>query len=47
MPYGIDTVADYQKVGTVLEQRGYAEADIAKIMHGNWQRFYETHLPAA
>jgi membrane dipeptidase len=44
-PFEIDTVADYQKVTAVLERRGYAIEAIANIMHGNWQRFYETWLP--
>lgn len=45
LPLEIDTVADYQKIGVELDRRGYHQTDIAKIMHGNWQRFYETHLP--
>ena len=45
-PYGIDTVADYQKIAEILDNRGYAEADIANIMYRNWQRFYEQCLPA-
>lgn len=45
-PLEIDTVADYQKVAAALERRGYPPAAIGKIMHGNWQRFFETWLPA-
>ena len=45
-PYEIDTVADYQKVGDILEARGYAREDIENIMYRNWQRFFETWLPA-
>lgn len=44
-PYEIDTVADYQKVAGVLEKRGYMPEDIANIMYGNWQRFFEKWLP--
>jgi membrane dipeptidase len=44
-PLEIDTVSDYQKVATVLERRGYSQEDIANVMHRNWQRFFETHLP--
>lgn len=44
-PYEIDTVADYQKVGGVLERRGYAEEDIQNVMYRNWQRFFERWLP--
>ena len=45
-PYEIDTVADYQKLGDVLERRGYAEQDIENVMYRNWQRFYEKWLPS-
>jgi membrane dipeptidase len=45
-PYEIDTVADYQKVGDVLAKRGYADEDVANVMHRNWQRFFEKWLPA-
>ncbi|MBX3011316.1 MAG: dipeptidase [Caldilineaceae bacterium] len=46
-PEGIETVADYQKVATLLAQRGYSEAAIAQIMYQNWHRFYTQWLPAA
>lgn len=29
----------------LLERRGYSENDIAKIMHGNWMRFFSDCLP--
>ena len=45
-PLEIDTVADYQKVADVLERRGYSGDDIANVMYRNWQRFFETWLPA-
>lgn len=44
-PLEIDTVADYQKVAEVLEQRGYSSEAIEDVMYRNWQRFFETHLP--
>ena len=44
-PADVDTVADYQKIAGILEHRGYKDEDIAGIMHGNWQRFFEAHLP--
>ena len=44
-PAEIDTVADYQKVAGVLEQRGYSSGAIEDVMVRNWQRFFETHLP--
>ena len=45
-PYEIDTVADYQRLGPILSERGYSDEDVAKIMYRNWQRFYQEHLPA-
>ena len=44
-PHGIDTVADYQKVGEVLDRRGYTQDDVENIMYRNWKRFYERWLP--
>ena len=44
-PYEIDTVADYQKVGDILEKRGYKESDIENILYLNWKRFFEKNLP--
>jgi membrane dipeptidase len=46
-PYGIDTVADYQKVADILAERGYTEDDVANVMYRNWQRFFERWLPDA
>lgn len=37
-PDDLDTIADLQRVGEILASRGYADADIAAIMHGNWRR---------
>jgi membrane dipeptidase len=37
-PSDIDTIADLQKLTEILSKRGYAEVDIASIMHGNWLR---------
>jgi membrane dipeptidase len=45
-PSDLDTIADVQKVADLLRARGYAEADVEKIMHGNWMRFLERSLPA-
>jgi len=44
-PAGIDTVADYQKVATVLDERGYSSEDVANVMYRNWQRFFEASFP--
>lgn len=38
-PYNLDTIADLDKIPSLLSQRGYAHADIENIMHGNWLRF--------
>lgn len=38
-PYDIDTIADLQHFPQLLKKRGYSEADIINIMHGNWLRF--------
>ena len=38
-PYDLETIADLQKLPGLLKDRGYTEADIENIMHGNWLRF--------
>jgi membrane dipeptidase len=37
-PQDLDTIADLQQIAILLAARGYAETDIAAIMHGNWLR---------
>lgn len=37
-PRELDTIADLQLLPAMLARRGYAEADVAAIMHGNWLR---------
>jgi membrane dipeptidase len=44
-PNDLDTIADLQKLTGLLVDRGYTEEDIALIMHGNWIRFLQHHLP--
>src|SRR5262245_10582769 len=39
-PHDLDTIADIQRVPELLRQRGYVEADVRNIMHGNWVRFF-------
>jgi membrane dipeptidase len=50
-PHDLDTIADLQKIPSLLSQRGYSEADIAAIMYGNWLRLLQTawqsNLPEA
>ena len=38
-PYDLETIADLQKIETLLANRGYTEKDIDNVMHGNWLRF--------
>jgi membrane dipeptidase len=40
-PRDLDTIADLQVVAPLLRDRGYAEADVEAIMHGNWVRLLE------
>ncbi|WP_425617506.1 dipeptidase [Anatilimnocola sp. NA78] len=42
----LDSIADLQQVGVILKQRGYSDADVAGIMHGNWIRKLGDSLPA-
>jgi len=37
--HDLDTIADLQKIGGLLAERGYRDADVAAIMHGNWCDF--------
>jgi len=38
-PFDIETIADLQKIPSLLKKRGYTLAHIEQIMHGNWLRF--------
>jgi membrane dipeptidase len=38
-PYDLDTIADLQKIPSLLSKRGYTAKDIEKVMFGNWLRF--------
>lgn len=42
-PEDLDTIADLQKLPALLSARGYCDADIQKVMHGNWLRFLRNH----
>ncbi|MCC7083557.1 MAG: membrane dipeptidase [Pirellulales bacterium] len=44
-PSDLKTIADLQKLDELLAERGYASADIDKIFHGNWLRFFRKWLP--
>ena len=38
-PCDIDTIADLQKIGPILQKRGYSTSDIENVFAGNWLRF--------
>ncbi len=38
----LETIADLAKLPTLFKQRGYSEADVTNIMHGNFLRFIRT-----
>lgn len=37
-PTGLDSVLDLQRLDAILEKRGYSDADINAVFHGNWLR---------
>ncbi|MDP9353529.1 MAG: membrane dipeptidase, partial [Chloroflexota bacterium] len=37
-PRDLDTIADLQRIGHLLSERGYSGADVAGILHDNWLR---------
>ncbi len=45
-PRDLDTIADLQKLGGLLSGRGYRDAQIDDIFHGNWLRFFGEALPS-
>jgi membrane dipeptidase len=44
-PHDLDTIADLQKIPGLLSAKGYREADVKAIMHGNWLRFFREAWP--
>ena len=44
-PAEVNTIADLQKLAPLLQQKGYADADIAGILGLNWLTFLEQTLP--
>ena len=44
-PHDLDTIADLQKVGSLMTKRGFSAEDVEKVIHGNWMRFFRQHLP--
>ncbi len=45
-PRDLNTIADLQRLDAILARRGYGQADIDAVFHGNWLRFFREHLPA-
>ena len=45
-PCDLDDISDLQRLTDILATRGYSEADIGRIFHGNWLRFLRKNLPA-
>ncbi|MFW6060560.1 MAG: dipeptidase [Phycisphaeraceae bacterium] len=45
-PADLDTIADMQKLETILARRGYSDVDIDAIFHANWLRLLRETLPA-
>ena len=43
-PYDVDTIADLQKIRSLLESRGYTQSDIEGICHGNFLRVLKAAL---
>jgi len=43
-PLDVDSIADLQRIPELLRARGYTEADVAGIMHGNFLRFLGSAL---
>ena len=44
-PHDLNTIADLQTIPDKLRKRGYKEADVENIMHGNWLQFFQKALP--
>jgi membrane dipeptidase len=45
-PVDLDSIADLQSLSGLLAARGYSDADIEGIFHGNVVRFLRRALPA-
>jgi membrane dipeptidase len=44
-PAEVESIADLQKLGPLLSEKGYNSADIEAILGGNWIRMLENSLP--
>lgn len=45
-PRDLASIVDLQKLEPILIRRGYSDADIDGIFHGNWLRFFTSSLPS-
>ncbi|PJH76593.1 MAG: peptidase M19, partial [Anaerolineae bacterium CG_4_9_14_0_8_um_filter_58_9] len=45
-PADVDTIADLQKLDSILASRGYSDADIGAVLGGNWLRHLRETLPS-
>lgn len=43
-PWDLNSIADLQKFDAILSDRGYSDADIDAIFHGNWLSFLRNNL---
>ena len=43
-PADLESIADMQLLAKLLSQRGYSDADVDNIFHGNWLRFLRNAL---
>lgn len=46
-PGDLGSIAGLQKLGEILSKRGYSDADVDAVFHGNWLRFFSAALPQA
>ena len=44
-PHDLDTIADLQKIPSILKKRGYSDQDIRNVMYENWLRKFGEALP--
>lgn len=44
-PRDLNTYRDLHKLDAILQSRGYNDAEIDQIFHGNWLRFFRAALP--
>ena len=44
-PCDLDTIRDLQELDAILAKRGYTNDEIDAVFHGNWLKFFSSHLP--